>query len=105
MEISISLSPDGGLRLHLPTGRQRTLDVPATGQGARFIVKMLKSVSEGKRDEPGHIGEFPTQAVVETWLRQDRDARAKAAAKAAAQTARDAAAARGIDLDKLNITL
>lgn len=117
-QLSISLSPSGGLRLQLP-GR-RTLDieittnekivcgccgeaqrVPVTPAGLRAIKRILHDADSGTRDQPGYIGQFPTQAVVDAWLKADaRDKEADA-------LARDRAAvdAMGIDLEKVEFEL
>jgi hypothetical protein len=93
MELRVTLSPDGGLRLILPTGRP--LDVGCTEASLRFIQRILMNV--GRKDQPGHIGEFPTQHIIEIWRRQDL------AAKVSAEKERFAD--MGIDLAGLDISL
>lgn len=120
MELSITLAPNGGLRIQVPNAK-RTLDipidyvetvecpccgersrVPVSSSALRTFKRIIVEAEEYRgKPQPGHIGAFPTQAVVDAWLRQDREDKAKAAA----QAARDAAAARGIDLDALDIKL
>lgn len=97
--LSLSLAPDGDLRLHLPSGRH--LDVAATEEGVRSLVRILRDNASGVRDQPGYIGEFPTQHVVNAWLRQDA-ARKQAEAKERAEAE---AASLGINLDELDISL
>ena len=100
-DITLSLSPSGDIRLHLPTGRQRFVDVTASEAGARFIVKILRDQASGKRDDRGYIGEFPTQHIIDAWLRAD----AQTQAKEAAERARTEASMRGIDLNKVEFKL
>jgi hypothetical protein len=116
MELRISLSPTGGLRLHIPDAK-RTLDipveyaervecpccgetstVPVTTAALRTIKRLLRNADE-YRGEParGHIGAFPTQAVLESWMRADaqrkiEDEKAKWAAK-------------GVDVNELKFEL
>lgn len=116
-EITITLSPSGGIRLHIPDGR-RTLDIPVVfservectccgerytaqieAQPLRTIKRILKGAAEHREghDQRGHIGAFPTQAVIDAWKAEDErkkavDLKAKYAAK-------------GIDLDKMGFEL
>lgn len=117
MEITISLSPSGGIRLRVPDQR-RSLDIPVTfaeriecpccgekttqtieAQPLRTLKRILRAAQEHRtgRDERGHIGAFPTQAVLDAWMKADaqkkiEDERAKFAAK-------------GIDIDALEFRL
>lgn len=93
MELRVTLSPDGGLRLILPTGRP--LDVGTTNASLRFIQRILMNVGSGEKR--GHIGDFPTQHIIEIWRREDL------AAKVTADKERFADL--GIDVDKLEISL
>lgn len=93
MDLRITLAPDGGLRLILPTGRP--LDVGNTEASLRFIQRILMNV--GKPPQRGHIGDFPTQHVIEIWRREDL-ARQVTATKGSFK-------AQGIDIDKLEISL
>ena len=95
MELLITLAPDGGLRLILPTGRP--LDVGTTEASLRFIQRILMNVRAGKRDLPNHIGEFPTQHVIEIWRKEDL--RLQLAAN------KDRFKDMGIDVEGLDITL
>lgn len=102
MTLSITLSPTGGLRLILPTGR--FLDLGHEPSSLKFVQRILRDAGAGKRDQRGYIGEFPTQHVIEIWKKQ-----AKQAADEAAFLAREAAmekfAEAGIDLAGLDIQL
>lgn len=115
MNLSISLAPDGALRLHLPSGRfldiatEATERVSCTECGEAFrtvresvalrsIKRILREAVEPARERRGYIGLFPTQEIIEAWLREDR--------------ARDVADERkkledkyGVDVDKLDIEL
>lgn len=83
MKLEISLSPSGFF-LHLPTGRKLEIAVgtrekvtcECCGETAAATVKpaslqmlqrVLHDAASGKRDQPGYIGEFPTQAVLDIW--------------------------------------
>lgn len=68
MELRVTLAPDGGLRLILPTGRP--LDVGSTAASLRFIQRILMNAKK-KEERRGHIGEFPTQHIIEIWRRED----------------------------------
>lgn len=74
MELKVTLAPNGGLRLILPTGRP--LDVGTTEASLRFIQRILMNVGSGEKR--GHIGEFPTQHVIEIWRKQDLAAQREA---------------------------
>lgn len=93
--LSITLAPDGGLRLILPTGRP--LDLGDDPSALKFIQRILRSTNAGERDKRGHIGEFPTQHVIEIWKKE--------AKRAAASKVRDGFAELGIDVAALDIQL
>jgi hypothetical protein len=116
-ELRISLSPTGGIRLHLPDQR-RTLDIPIEFQekvececcGERFISPIVyKPLRDLKRllveaaghdpnhPKKGYIGAFPTQAVLDAWLAAD-------AKKQAADTEAKWAE-KGIDVKALEFKL
>lgn len=95
MNLQITLAPDGGLRLILPTGRP--LDLGHEPSSLAFIHRILRNVADGKRDQRGHIAEFPTQHVIEIWKKQ--------AKQAAAAQVREEFALKGIDLAGLDIQL
>lgn len=93
MELRITLAPDGGIHLILPT--RRTLDLGPTVAALRFIQRILRD--EGKRDQRGYIGEFPTQHVIDIWKREDEEKRLKAE--------KEKFLGMGIDVEKLEISL
>lgn len=95
MELRVTLAPDGGLRLILPTGRP--LDVGATAASVRFIQRILMDVRQERKEQRGYIAEFPTQHVIEIWKRED----AKARVEAEKEKFKD----MGIDVDRLDISL
>lgn len=101
MTVTISLAPSGELRLGPPSGR--SLDVAATGAGLRVVQDILRNAASYKQGEErrGHIREFPTQHVVDTWLRED----AKRQAAKAKEQAKTEAATQGINLNELEFTL
>lgn len=93
MDLRITLAPDGGLRLILPTGRP--LDVGATAASLRFIQRILMNVGTGEKR--GHIGDFPTQHIIEIWRKEDLRLQAEASKERFTDL--------GIDLSKLEISL
>jgi len=95
MELRITLAPNGGLRLILPTGR--ALDVGATASSLTYIQRILTDVAKGSRDQRGYIAEYPTQHVIEIWKREDE----RKKLDAEKQRYKD----RGIDIDKLEFRL
>jgi hypothetical protein len=95
MELRVTLAPDGGLRLILPTGRP--LDVGNTSASLRFIQRILMNAKKKKEERRGHIGEFPTQHVIEIWRREDLRLQAEAN--------KEKFAGMGIDIAGLDITL
>ena len=95
MELRVTLAPDGGLRLILPTGRP--LDVGTTAASLRFIQRILLDVRAKKRDQRGSIGEFPTQHIIEIWRREDL----RLQAEASKERFKDL----GIDVEGLDISL
>lgn len=76
MELRVTLAPDGGLRLILPTNR--TLDVGNTPAALKFIQTILRDAKAGKRDQRGYVAEFPTQHVLDIWKKQDAEKRLEA---------------------------
>lgn len=96
-DIRLSLSPSGDIRLTLRDHKDRTLDVPATETGARFIQRILRDAASGRRDQPGYIGTFPTQAIIDQWLRMDRALQREAV--------REEFKEKGIDLAKMEFRL
>jgi len=105
MKLEVTLAPDGGLRLILPS--RRTLDVGNTPSALRFIQTILRNAGD-KHERRGHIKEFPTQHVIEIWKRQDDEAKVEAAAKLAEaklEAEKEKFFAKGIDVDALDISL
>lgn len=102
MELRITLAPDGGLRLILPTGRG--LNIGLGPSSLRFIQRILLDAGAGKRDQRGYISEFPTQHVLDIWRAQDTAAKEEAALEAARARKRELEA-RGIDVEALDIRL
>lgn len=94
MDLRITLAPDGGLRLILPTNR--TLDVGNTPAALRFIQTILRNASD-KRERRNHIGEFPTQAVIDIWKRED--------ARLQVEATKERFAGMGIDVEGLDISI
>lgn len=95
MELRVTLAPDGGLRLILPTGYG--LNIGTGASAMHYIHRILKDVESGRREQRGYIGEFPTQHVIDIWRKQDEAARSEAK--------KEEFATRGIDLETLNFQL
>lgn len=95
MELRITLTPNGGLRLILPTGR--SLDVGATPAALRFIQTILRDVRSGKREQCGYIAEYPTQHIIDIWKREDARLRVEAT--------KERFVGMGIDVEALDISL
>lgn len=102
MELRITLAPDGGLRLILPSGRG--LNLGSTQSSLHYIQHILRDAASGKRDQRGYIAEFPTQHVIDIWRAQDRAEKELAEAERAAAR-KEEFKERGIDLDVLDIRL
>lgn len=88
----VDLSQTGNLLLHLPTGR--ALEIDCSEAGMRHILRILSDYKRKVRNQPGYINHFPTQHVVEKWLKEDRIKKIEEKKKAL-----------GIDLDKLQINI
>jgi hypothetical protein len=95
MELRITLAPDGGIRLILPS--RRTLDLGPTTAALRYIQHILRDANSGKRDQRGYIAEFPTQHVIDIWKRQDAEKRLEAE--------KERFKGLGIDVERLDISL
>ena len=95
MELKVTLSPDGGLRLILPTGRP--LDLGTTVSALYFMQRILRDASNGVRDQRGYIAEFPTQHVIDIWKRENEQKKVEAK--------KEEFAAKGIDLEALDFQL
>lgn len=102
MDLRITLAPDGGLRLILPSGRGLNLGLGPSS--LHFIQRILRDAGAGKRDQRGYIAEFPTQHVIDIWRKQDEVARQEAA-EARAEARKAEFKELGIDLDVLDIRL
>lgn len=102
MKLELSLAPSGDLRLHLPTGR--FLDFTDTIGGLRTIKKILREAESGLRDQRGYIGKFPTQHIIDAWLRQDK-AEKELRTIEAREVEKEEWRERGVDLDRLQIKL
>ena len=94
MELKVTLAPDGGLRLILPTGRP--LDVGNTAASLRFIQRILMQ-ARAPMERRGHIGEFPTQHVIEIWRKEDLRLQAEANKERFVEM--------GIDVEGLDISI
>ena len=95
MELRVTLAPNGGLRLILPTNR--TLDVGTTASALRYIQRILRDVADKKREQRGYVGEFPTQHVIEIWRKQDEEKKIAASVERLKEM--------GIEIDSLEISI
>lgn len=114
MKLEISLSPTGGLRLHLPKGRTLDIEVATTERvcctecGEIFrtpvMTASLKALKKILHDaaEPverrGYIGAFPTQAILDTWAHEFKKKRDE-------ESIAEASERLGVDLEKLEISI
>lgn len=78
MKCSLSLSPSGDLLLSIPspTGEAQTVLVPFSVEGLRVIRKVLLARESEPDQRLGHWSE-PTQSMVEAFLRNERETKAK----------------------------
>lgn len=120
MRLEISLSPTGGLRLYLPTGRHLDIEttnekVECTSCGESFrtsiepaslktIKRILRDAADYKpgREQRGYIGAFPTQAVLDAWAKEFKKKHAEEDAAARKEALRQK---YNLDLDNVEIKL
>lgn len=97
MTCSIALGPNDDLELTLPSGRRLYIPI---ANGMQFLAKILKDAETIRRGaEPrGYIAQFPTQAVIDTWAKNEM--KAKREAEAAERWAE-----QGIDLAAIEINI
>lgn len=93
-ECTLSLTRSGELQLRTPSGR--TLDISDTPAGIRLLKQILRNAATMTQETqlPGHCRNFPTQHVVDAWMREDRERERKRTA-----------AALGVDLAKVEFQL
>lgn len=97
---TIDLNFVGWLKLTVP-GSDRSISIPPTPEGLDYLIRILKQSKEHRSKEnqrKGYLRNFPTQAVVDSWIAGDRAA--KQQAKLEAQ-----AAELGVDINSLEIEL
>lgn len=98
--LEISLAPSGRLTLHLPS--ERTLEIQNSEGGMLALTKILRDYNTGESaEDKGYIREFPTQHVLNKWLREDSIRKAQAAKERAEAAAQE----MGVNLDELDISL
>jgi len=104
MTCQITLGPNDDFELILPSGRR--LYVPIEN-GTKYLAKILADARrEGKAQRLGYIASFPTQHVVDKWVKEELVAKRKAQAEAALQERREKIKSTlGIDLASLEIEL
>ena len=110
MSLQVDLASDGGLAVILPGGRSLNLGFDTAA--LRFLFRILEEQKRGKpergSEKPGFIGEFPTQHVIEIWRKQDlarQSAESLAEQRERAEERRAELAAKGIDIDALDISI
>jgi hypothetical protein len=93
-ECTLFLSPSGGLTLRTPQGR--TLDFGDSTASLRLLKQTLQNARNMtlETQAAGHCRNFPTQHVVDAWLREDREREASRTAQAL-----------GVDLGKVEFQL
>lgn len=102
MKLEISLAPDGNLLVHLPSGRSLELGLNVAGLG--HLRKLLTDASlyrETGEHQRGYIGAFPSQSIIDGWLKEDNERKlAEARERRAEQEAE-----LGFKFDDLNISI
>lgn len=74
MKLEISLAPSGGFLLHLPTGRTLELGLNLGGlANLRQLLQDAHDHQETGKVRRGYIGAFPTQSVLDGWLKEDAE--------------------------------
>lgn len=103
--MDISISPSGGFYLTLPSGRK--LDIPNTPHASGFIYKILYDANHAdQRVTPkGYIGQFPTQSVIDTWIKRDNEGKEERRQAAAAAARAEMEAQLGVPLDSIVINI
>ena len=83
-------------------GSNRSLIVPANANGVAYLRKIISESKQGFAVQPkGYLRSFPTQHIVNRWIKQDRARKAEAAK----ETAKLANTTLGLDLSKVEFTI
>ena len=70
MKLEVSLAPSGGILVHLPTGR--TLELRLNLGGLANLRQLLQDAHDYRgKPKRGCIGAFPTQSVLDAWMKED----------------------------------
>lgn len=102
MKLEISLAPSGALLLHLPSGRMLEIGLNVGGLG--HLKKVLSDASlyrETGNAQRGYIGAYPSQSIVDKWLKEDAERKQEEAKEAREAMEREL----GLDFDNLKISL
>lgn len=71
---TIDLNFVGWLKLGIP-GSDRHISIPPTPEGLKYLIDILKQSKEQRSKDnqrKGYLRNFPTQAVVDSWIKDDR---------------------------------
>ena len=100
MKLEISLAPDGNLALHLPSGR--LLEIGLNLGGLENLKKVLQDAHD-YRGQPkrGYIGAFPSQSIIDGWLKEDHARKLLEAKEAREELEQE----MGLSLSGLNISI
>lgn len=102
LRLEISLAPNGGLALHLPSGRHLEIGLNPGGlANLRKVLQDAHDYAETGSAKRGYIGAFPTQAVLDVWKAED-DARKEEERK---QALAEREIELGISLSTLDISI
>lgn len=94
MTCTLALGPNDDLELITPSGRR--LYIPVTEHSTQFLWQILWNATS-ERARPGHVGGYPTQAVIDAWFNSEAKAKRDAEeCEARAAALRDK---YGFDLD------
>lgn len=95
MELSVTLAPDGGIRVILPS--RRTLDLGCDSAAMTFLQRILRDGTDRRREQRGYVGEFPTQHVIDIWKKE--------AKRQQVEQIKEDFLEKGIDVNKLDFQL
>lgn len=106
MSLEIDLQGDEFILL-LPNSDRR-LFIPATPACIDYLKKIISDCKENwtSRDQPtGYIRNFPTQHVIDKWLKENQAKKEKEAEDSAKKRVNELQEKYGVDITKLGISL
>lgn len=97
---TIDLNFVGWIKINIPNS-ERSISIPPTAEGMKYLVDILRQSKELRSKEnqrKGYLRNFPTQAVVDSWIKDDR-------AKREQEKLTKIAEEFGVDPNELDISL